>query len=344
MRAEPALRILVIRLGALGDFVLSFPAFAAIRAHHPGARITLLTTRPFAPLAARAPWFDHVDIDRRPQWWDLPGLVRLRRTLRGPHSAADPGPGDGPGRGPGPGYDLVYDLQTSARSGHYHRLAGRPPWSGIAPGCSLPHANPARNAIHTIDRQRDQLAHAGIPAPAEPAAARPAAAVASPAVASPWPDLAWLAAAPVPPLPAAFAVLVPGAAPHRPEKRWPAERFGQLARTLHRRGLAAVVVGSSVDGPLAAAIRTACPDATDLTGRTDLATLAAVLAGASLVVGNDTGPMHLAAALGRRCLVLFSDTSDPALTAPRGAPGQVAVLRVADLRQLGTEQVAAALA
>ena len=106
--------ILVIRHGALGDFVLSFPAFAAIRARHRGARITLQTTAPFAALARAAPWFDAVVVDPRPSWWNLPGLVAVRRQLRG--------------------HDFVYDLQTSGRSTRYFRLAGRPPWSGIAPG------------------------------------------------------------------------------------------------------------------------------------------------------------------------------------------------------------------
>jgi ADP-heptose:LPS heptosyltransferase len=89
-------RILVIRLSALGDFVLSFGPFAAIRAHHPDAEITLLTTAPFAALANAAPWFDWIEIDARPPWWDLPGLGRLWRQLQG--------------------FDRVYDLQTSGRS------------------------------------------------------------------------------------------------------------------------------------------------------------------------------------------------------------------------------------
>ena len=136
------MRVLVIRLGAFGDFVQSFAPFAAIRATHPGADITLLTTAPFAGLARASPWFDRVEIDARPSWWNLPGLARLRRQLAG--------------------FDLVYDLQTSGRSSRYFALAGRPPWSGIAPGCSLPHANPARDAMHTKERQREQLQMAGI--------------------------------------------------------------------------------------------------------------------------------------------------------------------------------------
>lgn len=292
------MNILVIKLGALGDVVLAFQPFADIRAHHPGARISLLTTAPFAFLRD-APWFDDIRIDRRPPWWHLPGILALRRSLQG--------------------FDLVYDLQTSGRSSRYHRLAGRPAWSGIAPGASLPHANPARNAMHTIERQRDQLAMAAVPR-------------------GPQADLSWLAA-PIPDLPSPYALLVPGAAPHRPAKRWP--RFPALAATLHASGLHPVIAGAASDSPRAAAIRAECPAATDLTGRTTIPALATLARGAACAVGNDTGPMHLAAALGTPSVVLFGPESDPALTAPRGP---VTVLRVADLAALPAGRVAAALA
>lgn len=300
-----ARRILVIRLGALGDFVLSFGPFAAIRAHHPDAEITLLTTRPFAVLAARAPWFDRVELDARPPWWQLPGVLRLRHQLRG--------------------FDRVYDLQTSDRSSTYFRLSGRPEWSGIAPGCSLPHANPRRDFMHTLDRQREQLEMAGV-------------------ATFPPPDLAWFSApdAIIPEVP--FAVLVPGAAPHRPEKRWPVEHYAQLAGTLAARGLRPVVVGSKGEASLADAIRAACPETLNLCGRTDLFGLASVLARAGLAVGNDTGPMHLATALGCPSVVLFGPASDPALTAPRYADGGwPVVLRADPLASVTPDRVAAAL-
>ena len=297
------MRILVIKLGALGDVVLAFQPFADIRAHHPAAEITLLTTAPFAGLLSGAPWFDRVVTDRRPAWWDVAGVLALRRALRG--------------------FDLVYDLQTSGRSSRYFRLAGRPAWSGIARGASLPHANPARDAMHTIDRQREQLAMAGVP-PGVPA------------------DLGWLTGAAG--MPAPYAMLVPGAAPHRPAKRWPADRFGALAALLHASGLGVAVVGTRAETPLARMIQAACPAAIDLTGQTSLAALAGLAAGAALAVGNDTGPMHLAAAMGCPGLVLFSGASDPALTAPRGPHGGgMAVLRVTDLSDLTVARVAAAL-
>lgn len=300
-------RVLVIRLGALGDFVLSFGPFAAIRAHHAGDHVSLLTTPPFAELAARAPWFDAVLVDRRPSWWNAPALWNLRGYLRG--------------------FDLVYDLQTSFRSSGYFVLAGRPPWSGIAPGCSLPHDNRGRDSMHTLERQRDQLAMAGIRE-------------------FPAPNLDWLIGPPPRfDVPGRYAMLVPGAAPHRAAKRWPADRFGALGRHLSARGIVPIVVGSRREAALAAVIRSACPEAVDLTGRTSIADIARIAARAEIAIGNDTGPMHLAAVVGCRCVVLFSDASHPALTAPRGPAGAwPTILRAPSLAALAVEEVIAASA
>jgi ADP-heptose:LPS heptosyltransferase len=105
-----------------------------------------------------------------------------------------------------------------------------------------------------------------------------------------------------------------------------------------------VVLGTSGEHRLAQVIQSACPSAIDLTGQTDLVSLAAIASRAHLAVGNDTGPMHLAAAVGCRCVVLFSAASDPALTAPRGPGGTwPVVLRESDLAALPVDRVAAAL-
>jgi len=303
-------RILVIKLGALGDFVQAFAPFAAIRAHHPHDHITLLTTKPFVELARAAPWFDTVEVDARPAWHDLAGVARLRAQVRG--------------------HDVIYDLQTSGRSSRYFRLAGRPVFSGIARGASLPHANAWRNLMHTRARQRDQLRMAGVPD-------------------VPDADLAWLRGTDTDLPPdlrgaGAFALLVPGAAPHRPAKRWPVDRFADIAAIMAVRGVTPVVVGAASDAPLAAQIAAACPRAIDLTGRTSLGQVAALAARACGAVGNDTGPMHLAAAMGCPCIVLFSRESDPRLTAPLGrVPGQVRVMAADDLATLSAAAVAAAL-
>ena len=298
------MRILVIKLGALGDFAQAFGPFAAIRAHHPGARITLLTTRPYAPLARMAPWFDEVWEDGRPDWTDVPAVIALARRLRGAR------------------FDRVYDLQTSGRSSRYRIFVGRrAEWSGIARGASHPHANPNRDFIHTVERQRDQLEMAGIRD-------------------FPEPDLSWLDSDVSRfGLPARFWLLVPGASPGRPAKRWPAERFGALAAGL---GVPAVVIGGPVEAPLAATILAAAPGAVDLTGRTGFADIAALARRASFCIGNDTGPTHLVAACGCPTLALFGEDSDPALCAPRGR--RAAFLRHLPLAALDPAEVAAAAA
>ena len=311
-------KILVIKLSALGDFVLALAAMKKIRQAHPKAHITLLTTPPFEALAKASPYFNAVFTDGRPegfaQW------MTLRRRLRAAR------------------FTRVYDLQTSNHTNRIFQLLrpNPPAWSGIAFGCSLPHKNPLRNQMHTLERQADQLMYAGIwaDAPTEPGTAPP-------------PDLSWVLGAegkrPATPGVTAkpYVMFVPGGSAHRPEKRWPVEKYGELARILYARGLDIVVIGGPQETALAQAIQRQAPRTRDLTGRTDFASIAILGAKAALAVGNDTGPLHLAAAAGAPTVVLFSSASDPALSAPRG---KVAVLQAPQLSQLPVAKVAQAAA
>ncbi len=312
-------KILVIKLSALGDFVLALAAMKKIREAHAKAHITLLTTPPFEALAKASPYFNAVDTDGRPE--SFPEWIALRRRLR----AA--------------GYDRVYDLQTSSRSNRIFQIMrpNPPAWSGIALGCSLPHRNKLRDQMHTLERHADQLLYAGIwpDAPTAPGTAPP-------------PDLSWvLAQAPGdrPPTPGVkakpYVMFVPGGSQHRPEKRWPVEKYGELARILYARGFDVVIIGGPAESSLAHAIQREVPRARDLTGRTDFARIAVLGAKASMAVGNDTGPLHLAAAAGARTVVLFSGASDPALSAPRG---KVVVLQADKLSELSVAKVAQAAA
>ncbi|MFM8992467.1 MAG: glycosyltransferase family 9 protein, partial [Alphaproteobacteria bacterium] len=143
MSAAP---ILVVKLGALGDVAQAFGAFAAIRAHHPGSRVVLLTTPPYAGLLARAPWFDEVWIEERLPAWRL-AWVGLRARIR----AA--------------GFARVYDLQTSDRSDWIFRMIGpgpRPEWVGRVAGASHRHDDQRRDVLHTQERLAGQLAKAGV--------------------------------------------------------------------------------------------------------------------------------------------------------------------------------------
>ncbi|HEX3984382.1 MAG TPA: glycosyltransferase family 9 protein, partial [Acidisoma sp.] len=147
-----------------------------------------------------------------------------------------------------------------------------------------------------------------------------------------------------PGVPEPYALLVPGASPHRPAKRWPTPFFGQLATILVKAGITPVVVGTGPEGELAKLILEYCPQVVDLTGQTDLPGLAALAARARFAVGNDTGPMHLAAAMGCLCVTLFSYESDPSRTQPRSPTGQAMImLREDNLADLPVDEVTAAL-
>ena len=299
-------RILIIRLSALGDFVQALGPIAAIRHYHRDDHISLLTTAALADFAGQIGHFDDVIIDRRPRPFALGGWLALRRRLRA-------------GR-----FDRVYDLQTSQRSAAYAALfrpGPTPEWSGVARGCSHPHANLDRDRQHTIEKQSEQLLMGGI-------------------YPTPLPLLPHLdCALPQSLVGRRFVLVVPGSSPRHPAKRWPARRFGLLAEALHASGYTSVVIGAAGERALAAAIREVCPSAIDLTGRTAIVEVAALAERAVLTIGNDTGVTHLAAAAGCPVVVLFSGATDPDWCAPRGR--LVRVLALGDLDELGVDRVLA---
>jgi heptosyltransferase II len=114
-----------------------------------------------------------------------------------------------------------------------------------------------------------------------------------------------------------YIVCAPGAAYGR-AKQWLPERFAELAGLLGRDGVATVLVGTQADRAACASIaRRAGGDAAivDLSGKTDLATVAAVMSGADATIANDSGAMHLAGAAGSRVVAIFGPT-DHRKTAP----------------------------
>jgi heptosyltransferase-2 len=118
--------------------------------------------------------------------------------------------------------------------------------------------------------------------------------------------------------------LVPGA--HAPSRRWPSARFVELASRLGRDGARVVVFGSAAESELAARVATAAsPTATDWSGRTPLPVLAECFRRLDFLVTNDTGPMHLAAAVGTPLLDLCGAANE-VVTGPRG-PGSEVVVR-----------------
>src|SRR3546814_7658703 len=115
-------RILVIKLGALGDFLMALGPMQAIRRHHPDAELVLLTRQAYRDLGRATGLFAEIWVDPAPRWNPLAWL-RWRAKLRSG------------------GFVRVYDLQTSDRSAGYLRpvvLDRAPEWSGKAVGSPPP--------------------------------------------------------------------------------------------------------------------------------------------------------------------------------------------------------------
>jgi ADP-heptose:LPS heptosyltransferase len=299
--------ILVIRYGGFGDMILSMGAFRTIRAHHAADRVAALTTRRFADLLRKSRYFDEVLIDERLKPWQLAGWLKLAGLLRGHR------------------FDRVYDLQRNQRTAVLYRVitAGRAvEWSGVIRGSSHYVRDDPEDRRHITERLTEQLAVAGIPE------VLPA-------------DLGWLAGDVgrfgMPP---AYALMAPGGAPHRLEKRAPAEAFAGLGRHLIGQGIVPVLLGTDSERGQIDAVRVACPGAIDLSGRTSFGDIADLARGAVGAVGNDTGAMHLTAAVGCPSLVLFSAASDPMRVSPQGR--RVHIVETETLRDLQAESLIAA--
>lgn len=302
--SAPKSKILVIKLSALGDFIQALGPMVAIRKHHKDAHITLLTTKMFEKFARQCGYFDDVILDIRPKLFDFKGWLKLSNLLNDP------------------GFTRVYDLQNNDRTALYLRLfrrALKPEWVGAAPGASHRNVSPERTAGHAFDGHVQTLSLAGIKSVEVDRLEWMQGDVSGFALQTP------------------FALLVPGCAPDRPEKRWPAKGFGALANMLYAKGVQPVLLGTNDEADAIDQIKSICPDALDLMGQTDFYQLVTLGREADMAIGNDTGPMHMIGATGTQSLVLFSQYSDPVRHAPKGA--NVSVVQVDELLDLKPEDV-----
>jgi ADP-heptose:LPS heptosyltransferase len=266
--------ILVIKLGAFGDVLQAEGALRDIRENHPADHITILTRRPFRSILERCPWVNEVLVDENAPRWRLDRQWALGRRLRARS------------------FVRVYDLQGSHRSAFYWRwLLNGPDWAGYDAGMRWPHPHPAPKDINGRERLALLLGAAGLNSHY-----------------AIQPDLSWMAD-PVDDLLIAnglekgnYVLLFPGSSAKHPNKRWPG--FSDLSRLITSSGLTPVTMPG--------------PDEMDLCMRLPATAilredrlpfsyfqLAGVARNAAAIVGNDTGPTHLAAYLGRPGLALL---------------------------------------
>ena len=286
-------RIVVFRALMLGDLLCATPALRALRAGFPDASITLVGLPWAADLAARL-----ASIDRFvefPGYAGLPERVADTAALPGFLSALR-----------AERFDLAVQLHGSGRIvnplvaafGARHTAAFAQP-GDFRPDPALTTAWPAFG--HEIERLLQLIDTIGVP--------RRGTKIEFPLDIA---DVAWRTSQRL--QRGSYVIVHPGA--QLPSRRWPVERFAEVAAALVRHGQRVVITGSADEAPLAHAIATKCAaQIVDLTGRTTLWQLGALVEGAALVVANDTGISHIAAAFATPS-VIVSCGSDPARWAP----------------------------
>ena len=295
-------KILVIKHGALGDILQGFDAFASLRAHFADAHMAVLTTPAFAGLLFASGWFDEVLIDRRKPVWYLVSGYRTLSYLRA-------------------GWTHIIDMQCSRRTAHYARFApASARWFGTAASAS--DRLPDFTGVNNAERMLITAKLAGAP---------PKSAALDWMMSSAMPEQAVHLA------PHSYAVLFAGCSLAKPQKRWPAEKFSQIARFATESGITAVLAGTNDDRSANDEVKRHFPNVLDLTAQTDLMSLARLLASARFVIGNDTGPVFMAATCGVPTLMVMGEDTNPEMSAPVGA--QVDYLRHIPLSDLSPDKV-----
>ena len=314
------MKILILKPSSLGDVVQALPVLRLLKRHWPDSGIFWWIDAHFAPLLDGDPDLSGiVRFERRrwvhPQHW--PEMIRSIRWMREQN------------------FDLVIDLQCLARSGAFAWLANGSFLIGLdepregARGFYDVAVRRASFHTHAVDWYLGVLPHLGVPVhwnfPWLPERPEVAAQV----------KQKWLSGMGIPPVIHSLTSPAPDSAvrtPHSaflialqpgarwPTKRWPVDNFAELARALARDYPAArlVILGDADDHPLGETIARAEPArCLNLCGLTSLPEMVECLRLCDLMITNDTGPMHVAAALDIPLVALFGPT-EPRRTGPYG--------------------------
>jgi len=329
LRERDFRKILLIKLSALGDVVHTIPVLNKLRRRYPDARIDWLVTPAIAELLQHNPAISNVIEFPRSEWsepWRPAPWVSTARLIAQLRSAE---------------YDLVIDLQGQLRSAVFAFTSGAPVRIGFdkpRPDAftSLPRIIPEEARKHAWKgaREGSWLAYTDC-------------------IVLPTLDIhpveRYLGVGPMLGLddgPADFSFPIPQDATVRIEglldyyeiaktrvavvapgtvwetKQWRADAFAEAARSLLQQKLAVVLIGSDNERGLCEEIAKLAPGIVNLAGETSLSELAALIARAAICVTNDSGPMHLAVALGRPVIGVFGPT-DPVWAGPYRHPDSV---------------------
>lgn len=296
IQLKPDSRILIVKPSSMGDIATALPLLCDIKAHLPAGRVDWVIQPQFADLIRghdaidRVIMFDRAAVSR---CWRSADGWRAFKAFYGELRVYE--------------YDLAIDAQGLLRSSLITRASGARQRVGFAD--AREYAD--RFYTHKVDIDRDgelavvRMRH--LFSPVAPSGNKAEFRV--PVQAASRERMAGL-------LPAGcrVATVIPGA--RWAAKRWSEEGFSAIARRLEDCGCKVVVTGSAAERRLCGQVAGACRDALNLAGGS-LADMIALLAVTGILVGNDSGPLHVAAALGTPLVGLYGPT-DPASVGPYG--------------------------
>ena len=279
-------RFLIIRLGSLGDLVHAVPAVAALREAYPDAQIDWLVERAHAPLLAQVPAISRVIVLKGRS---LGGWLATRAELRAQR------------------YDVAIDLQGLIKSAALARLSGAIRVVGFDTRALR---EPAARWFYTAQVEVGEGRHVieknlALVRTLDLGLSRTLDRAVFPFAVSPSPALESLQSSGV----SEFALLNPGAA--WPNKRWPVESFAAVARWIHHTyGWTPVVLWGPGEEAIADAIVSGAPGVAVRAPKTTFNDLLALARASKLFVSGDTGPLHLACAMGAPVVALFGPTTE----------------------------------
>ena len=307
--SETVKNILIIKPSSLGDIVMALPALSALRRNFPQSRISWLVRPEFAAVLEKHPYLtDIILFDRKflgKAWYNPRAFVCLLSLIRRLRSSK---------------FDTVIDLQGLFRTACLGWLSGCRRRFGMAKAREMAHIfythkiAQNRDTIHLVDYYLNIIRDVGVDdisvefvLPTEPGAADSVSRLLGDNGIG------------------GYAVLVPGSA--HSDKCWPVERFALLADKISSRfGLSIIATGTASEKEAIEKLKAkANTPVANFAGLTDVSELIALLRKAKLVVSNDTGPGHIAAALARPVVMIFG-RSNPGRVAPYGRCGCAAAI------------------
>ena len=271
-------KILVIKLGALGDFIFASGVMKTIREAYPEAHITLLTGPAYVSLAKMSGYFDAIETDARTRnpkdWWKVCKKVLADNK-----------------------WDLIFDLQVSSRTKKkYYTLARLLTSYPMKWGLLSSNGFLIKESSLKFPFSWGKTSSSFLKMDFKPVSLA----------------FCYNKSECIKKLPQKYVLMIPGCSAANAYKRWPAKFYGKVAIALAKKGIASVVIGTNAEKEDIETVCKSTPLAVNFCNCNKIIDIPDIAHHALAVIGNDTGPMHMAELTNVPCITLFCERTKKA--------------------------------